>query len=412
MAIELFAQYLRPARGVAEYAGDFQQLRAGRENLTAQRQQNQLNAMALQERTRASGDAAEDRNTLQRIASSWTPETTVQERIGQLRLSGRPNLMAQADALEKTSLDADKTRAETKAKEAETLTKNLNVLKFYAGGVMANPTRENAVMALDAYEQLTGRDASAERQAIMAFTTPDQIKQWAASRALEADKLMPTIQQRDTGQVSEVLAVDPVSGAVRVTNQARNTVSPNAQLQANVGMAQAGAQREVAQATRDAASIRARAEDETGIRKEFNSLPEVTKYKAAIPAHRAVVEAAKSNNAQADINLIYGLAKLYDPESVVREGEYATIANSQSIPEWLKGWAQRIAGGGKLTTETKKQIVQQANQRLDTFKAAYDTADQGYRGVVTRRGLKPENVLIPVGGVAGQSQVIDFGDLK
>jgi hypothetical protein len=57
---------------------------------------------------------------------------------------------------------------------------------------------------------------------------------------------------------------------------------------------------------------------ETSYRKEFNSLPEVVRYKSAIPAFKAVEGAANRPGTQSEINLIYGLAKLYDPESVVR----------------------------------------------------------------------------------------------
>lgn len=136
---------------------------------------------------------------------------------------------------------------------------------------------------------------------------------------------------------------------------------------------------------------------ETDLRKEFADLPEVKRYKAAYPSFKAIQDAAKSNNPQADINLIYGLAKLYDPESVVREGEYATIANSQAIPERIKGIAQSLVGGGKLTPETKRQILEQANNRISTFEGEYGKAKDAYGGIATGRGARTENVIPKVG---------------
>jgi hypothetical protein len=140
-------------------------------------------------------------------------------------------------------------------------------------------------------------------------------------------------------------------------------------------------------------------EMETGYRKEFNSLPEVTRYKAAIPAYKAIESAVTRPGAQSEINLIYGLAKLYDPESVVREGEYATIANSQAIPEWIKGQAQRLAGGGRLTDATKQQILTEAQARIGTFQTEYEGAKQTYEGIVGRQGLDSRNIFTPVGSV-------------
>lgn len=137
---------------------------------------------------------------------------------------------------------------------------------------------------------------------------------------------------------------------------------------------------------------------ETNYRKEFNSLPEVTKYKNALPAFKAVEGAASREGPQADINLIYGLAKLYDPDSVVREGEYDTIANSQSIPEWIKGAAQKLTGGGRLTPATKAQILTEARARIGTFENEYKGAQQTYTEIVRRQGLDPRNIFTPVGG--------------
>ena len=139
---------------------------------------------------------------------------------------------------------------------------------------------------------------------------------------------------------------------------------------------------------------------ETSYRKEFNALPEVIRYKSALPAFKAVQGAATRPGTQSEINLIYGLAKLYDPESVVREGEYDTIANSQSIPEWLKGQAQRLAGGGKLTPETKSQILTEANARKQALEDEYNGAQRTYDGIARRQGLDPQNIFTPVGGYA------------
>ena len=190
-------------------------------------------------------------------------------------------------------------------------------------------------------------------------------------------------------------AYDPITG--KTTNIGDITQSADNRASVGAQYANAGAAREQAAATRDAAKITAGVAETTGLRKEFADLPEVRKFKNAIPAYQAIVQAAKINNPQADINLIYGLAKLYDPDSVVREGEYDTIANSQSIPEWLKGQAQRLAGGGKLTTETKSQIVEQANIRINSYKGEYDGARTGYEGITKARGLPTEGVFAPVG---------------
>jgi hypothetical protein len=67
-----------------------------------------------------------------------------------------------------------------------------------------------------------------QRQMLASFTSPDQIKQWAAGQAMAADKLLPTIQTRNTGATTDTLAIDPLTGKPAVTGSVRNTMSPDA----------------------------------------------------------------------------------------------------------------------------------------------------------------------------------------
>lgn len=131
----------------------------------------------------------------------------------------------------------------------------------------------------------------------------------------------------------------------------------------------------------------------TGLRKEFDDLPEVKSYKKALPAFNAIKDATGRNTTQSDINIVYGLAKLYDPDSVVREGEYATVANSPNIPERVKGMAQYLAGGGRLTPTVKAEILAEAQGRIGSYESEYVKARAGYGEVAKRTGIDPGLVL-------------------
>lgn len=132
----------------------------------------------------------------------------------------------------------------------------------------------------------------------------------------------------------------------------------------------------------------------TALRKEFDDLPEVKNYKQALPAYTSIVDAAKRNSPQSDINLVYGIAKLYDPTSVVREGEYATVANSPNIPDRIKGLAQYLTGGGKLTQNVKNQIVQEAASRIGSYEKEFQSARNNYSTIASRSGADP-SLLFP-----------------
>lgn len=134
-------------------------------------------------------------------------------------------------------------------------------------------------------------------------------------------------------------------------------------------------------------------DNSTGLRKEFENLPEVKNYKQALPSYKAIEDAVKRNTPQADINIVYGLAKLYDPNSVVREGEYATVANSPNIPERIKGYAQYINGGGKLSPVTKAQILAEAQGRIKSYEDQYASSRNDFERISQRSGADTQLVF-------------------
>lgn len=236
----IFQSYLQPPKSVLEYAADLDRADMNRLALEGRRGENALLQLTRQQKADEAQQQMQDRNALQRIAAGWGADTTPEQRAAGLRASGRPGLMTQADAIEKSALDRRKTEADitksgadARGTDAETLVKQLGVLKTLSAGVMANPTLESAAFALDAFERMTSQQMPEERQKLAMLQTPEQVKQWAAGHALQADKLLPQIQTRNTGGSTDTLAVDPVTGKATVTNSAKNTVSPDAVLSAD-----------------------------------------------------------------------------------------------------------------------------------------------------------------------------------
>lgn len=144
-------------------------------------------------------------------------------------------------------------------------------------------------------------------------------------------------------------------------------------------------------------NAQARIAAEESLRKEFTSLAPVKSYSQAFPAYKNILDASKRDNTQADINIVYGLAKLYDPDSVVREGEYATIANSQAIPEKIKGFANYLMGGGRLTAETRKQLIAEATSRHNILRQGYEQSSKQYRDLASKSGLSQDSVITAFG---------------
>lgn len=87
-----------------------------------------------------------------------------------------------------------------------------------------------------------------------------------------------------------------------------------------------------------------------------------------------------TKNPADDQALLYSLAKVLDPGSVVREGEYATAQKyAQSwVSAYGKGISQALLGTGFLSETARKNIKQTITQKYQQTKRGYDQVNQSY----------------------------------
>lgn len=106
------------------------------------------------------------------------------------------------------------------------------------------------------------------------------------------------------------------------------------------------------------------------------SVKDATDVAAALRNARA---SAGLRHGQGDNSLVYAVAKILDPGSVVREGEFATIARSAALSEQVKAAVARVQRGERLSPEMRRQLVQVAESRAQA-------AREGIRPVMARYG--------------------------
>jgi len=128
------------------------------------------------------------------------------------------------------------------------------------------------------------------------------------------------------------------------------------------------------------------------LRKEIGGLPEVKRYSEASTHFRGMNRAG--DTAAGDIAFVYGIAKIFDPDSVVREGEMKLAAGAQSIPEQIQGWMRKaVMGEGRLTPEQRGAIIDVSRQRMEELQGAYQGRVEPYRGLAQRNQINPEDIL-------------------
>ncbi len=389
-------------------------------------QGNQIRGMQMQ-------DAQTARERGNRLSALLGKQyATPEEREGALLEGG---FMDEAGKLSKNRLEATKQKVELDEKTFKVANDRYGVYKKTLGALANSPNLSKGLVLQAGQELVDAGVLPAEMFAKVSQGLSDD------PTALKADLQRGVVSQMTPEQMFTVFAPKPekmdngASIGFRDTNpnsptygqatagvsiqkqQSPDSIASNATSEANNRRSTAASYAN-AQAVRDAASITTGFKNETALRKEFEGLPEVKNYKQAYPAYASIVDAAKRNTTQSDINIVYGLAKLYDPTSVVREGEYATVANSPNIPEKIKGYAQFLAGGGRLSEETKKQILAEAKGRIGSYEGEVRKAKTSYEGIAKKRGMDPANVFTDMGDMstdakpAAKPKPIPYGDLK
>ena len=386
---------------------------AGVLELQNAQQSNQLNALGLQERQRS----MESANALRNLYAQ--PDFDPNSEDGYRAVSRIDP--AQAAALRKERQAQLKTQGDIDKNALEMATKRFGTYKQTIGSLSKAPnlTRDMVVRAGQQMVQMGVMPQSMFDDGIADL--PEDPVQLRA--ALEDDLrtqltpeqmfsvFAPKVATVDNGQ--QIFRVDdnpnsPTFGKRIGAPAEQKRQSPDSVASTTASRENAAATRDVAQATRDAATIQTGFQNESGLRKEFEGLTEIKNYKQAYPAFAAVKDAASRNTPQSDINIVYGIAKLYDPTSVVREGEYATVANSPNIPEKIKGYAQYLAGGGRLSPKTKADLVQEATGRLGTYEAEAQKARSSYEAIARRRGIDPANVFQGMGDMGNTPGLPDM----
>lgn len=129
------------------------------------------------------------------------------------------------------------------------------------------------------------------------------------------------------------------------------------------------------------------------LRKEVAQRPEFKNYAQAVPVYRAMTDAAGRDTKASDLNLIYGLGKIMDPGSVVREGELKMANDTQGVSDKLIGMWNAVNGGARLTPQSRASLMAEAYGRMQAFEGEYGAVRSHYTDIAKRNRMNPDDVV-------------------
>lgn len=108
---------------------------------------------------------------------------------------------------------------------------------------------------------------------------------------------------------------------------------------------------------------------------------------------QVVYSSAGSPSAAGDLSLIFAYMKLLDPGSVVREGEFATAANTGSVPESVWGRYNRILKGERLAPPVRADFVDRAGKLVTGYRGRLKHIMNQYERRAKNANVDPSMVV-------------------
>lgn len=224
-------QFLQQPRSVLDYSNDM-------EKADALKNQNALQSLALQQQQAATAQNLNERNALQRIAAQSGGDRGAL--ISGLRNSGLPGLMTQADALEQSGANLQKSQAGATKDIADATKTNQGVQQTnYTQAmqkVLAFQSPADAIASLNS--AVSSGKIDMQHAAMMQRAIPQNDpaafdawkRQWAigiADPAKMAELMAPHVNTMNTGGAQVTQAVDPITLKPTTLSTVQNTQSPD-----------------------------------------------------------------------------------------------------------------------------------------------------------------------------------------
>lgn len=143
---------------------------------------------------------------------------------------------------------------------------------------------------------------------------------------------------------------------------------------------------------RDAANDHRQFRDIQGLRKEFEGMEAVKNYKLVLPLYERAANAP--NTRAGDISIIYSLGKMFDPTSVVREGE---LILAKDAAPWLQKIVSsansQITGKGALSPEVRADILQALKGQVSALEQPYNQERERFSRYAQENNWNPDQVV-------------------
>lgn len=366
-------------------------------------QQGEMNRLTMDEKRRSiEQDAAYNRL----YQSAVKPDGTI-DRSKLYTGAAQGGFGSKIPALQEGFAKSDKAKTDAEKAQLESALKKFEVVGQIMSGVRDQASWD---MARQQTAQMFGPEAAARlpEQYAPAFVEQNRIRAMSVKDQMEQKHKELTFQETKDNN----LRVD--ARTVRGQDLLATTSTENNKRSVGAQYAIAGAGREQAAATRDAARIASDAKQRTDVelklqddyRTESKGWAETS---TAMKKVMTAIETADKNPGSA-LAAGTGFMKLLDPNSVVRETELGMALNASGWFDRATNIANTLQNGRIMTAEQKKNLRSAANDLFAEAKKAQLEVDAAYKNRAKGYGVDAGRIIVDRGQNApnaGQAQTVN-----
>jgi len=130
------------------------------------------------------------------------------------------------------------------------------------------------------------------------------------------------------------------------------------------------------------------------LRNEYNLL--TRDARVAGLAFRGLVTGVESNSGPGDIMIITSFRRMFEPDSVVREGEYAITESAQGLLQQIRMIAKKFVDGDRLHPSVRRKFLQLGKEYMTGLKKYYQQQTDNYREIAVRQGLSLKDAALNI----------------
>lgn len=243
-------------------------------------------------------------------------------------------------------------------------------------------------------------------QGSWASLTPQQavqVAQMGQQRALSVIGPQQKVKWQDAG--GTLIPVDETTGQpIRGTSPIEKTASPDSRLSASTALRG----QDITMRGQNLTDARERDKiKQTGnqqyqtnagkLRDDYSQLVSKTGWHDLQGFYQRMQQTAADPSPAGDIGLIFSYMKVLDPNSTVREGEYATAANAGSAFAKVGSVYNKVINGQRLTEGQRADFFKKAGQYYETAQNRQKAIEADFTNKAKHAGIDPSDVLVNYG---------------